>query len=157
MGKVVHIDRIDLDKLGLTTVSEESKYTTWRAKFDMAVDNVWNGLEEVLKKVKVMKTECTEEMFERLMSAYAIRSEYYEPIEWSYKFVAKKLYRILFMKTDGKLQKVVAGCDKTKDGIEAYRLLTAHCDPYTFNTAGTLMESITAMATKQPSSTENIL
>ena len=67
------------------------------------------------------------------------------------------MYRILFKRTDLELNKIVLECEKSHDGIEAYLFLTKHCDPYTFNTAGTLMEAITELGAKKASSVDEFL
>ena len=87
--------RVELHKVDLTTISDETKFLPWRAKFDMEVDDIWNGLEEVLKVTRTMTTTCTSERFEELLKTHAIRPDNYEPIEWTYKYVGKQMYRIL--------------------------------------------------------------
>ena len=51
----------------------------------------------------------------------------------------------------------VAGCKKDRDGVEAYRLLSKHCDPYTFNTAGALMEAITELGATKAGTVDELL
>ena len=67
------------------------------------------------------------------------------------------MYRVLYNRTDGENQRIVAGCEESLDGIEAYRMLVAHCDPYIFNTAATMMESITKLGKMKPNNTEDLL
>ena len=61
-----------------------------------------------------------------------------EPMEWSHAYVGKQLYKILFKRTDSELNMIVAMCEKDQNGVEAYRLLSKHVDPHTFNTVGGL-------------------
>ena len=48
-------------------------------------------------------------------------------------------------------------CDKQKDGIEAYRLLSIHCDPTNLNTSNTLMESIMELGKRKVGSLDDLL
>ena len=75
-------------------------------------------------------------------------------MEWSHKYVGKQMCRILLKRTDLELSKIIMECEKTRDGVEAYRLLSKHCDPYTFNTAGALMEAFTDFGAKKASTVD---
>ena len=45
--------------------------------------------------------------FDELMTKHAMRPNNFEPIEWTYKYIGKQLYRILFKRTDLELNKIV--------------------------------------------------
>ena len=151
-GKKHHIPRIELHKVDLSTIADDKKFIPWRATFDMEDDDIRSGIDKALKEIRAMKTPCATLKFVQLMASHAVRPDNYEPIEWTYKHIAKQMYRILFKRTDGDLNKIVLGCEKDRDGIEAYRLLSKHCDPYTFNTAGALMEARTELGNKKAGS-----
>jgi hypothetical protein len=155
--KKYHVPRVKIHEMDLVVISDEKKFLPWRAKFDMEVDDIWSGLEPVLKEIRVMKRECSAAEFNGLVLKHAMRPDNYEPLEWSFGHIGKQLYKILFKKTELELHKIVSSCDKDRDGIEAYRLLSKHCDPYTFNTAGTLMEAITEMGSQKPGSVDELL
>ena len=59
--------------------------------------------------------------------------------------------------TTGDMQSIIEQCDKKKDGIEAYRLLSLHCDPTNFNTSNTLMESIMELGRRRVTSVDDLL
>ena len=52
------------------------------------------------------------------------------------------MYGVLYNHTTGDLQGIVEQCDKQKDGIEAFLLLSTHCDPMIYNRSNTLMGAI---------------
>ena len=156
-GKKHHVTRVELHKIDLTTIADDKKYLAWRKKFDMEVDDIWNGLERVLKEIRLMKEPCTALRFEQLMAIHAVRPNNFEPIEWKYDYVGKQMYRILFKRMDGNFNNIVMRCESDRDGVEAYRLLSKHCDPHTFNTAGALMEAITELGNKKAGSVDELL
>ena len=121
--------------MDLPTIADEKKFDPWRAKFETEVDDVWNGLKQVLKAVRTMRSECIALEFDRMIVTHTMRPSNFEPMEWSHAYIGKQLYNILFKKTDSESNSIVATCEKNRNGVEAYRLLSKHCDPYTFNTA----------------------
>ena len=66
--------------------------------------------------------------FERELEATGLRPPEPPYHEWTCRFVGRYLYGVRYNKTTGDMQGIVEQCDKQKDGIEAYRLLSIHCD-----------------------------
>ena len=60
-GPRVH--KVSLDKLGLKVLGDESKYRTWVKSLDMAMDDIWVGLEDVLRLIKSKPEPMTPEEF----------------------------------------------------------------------------------------------
>ena len=152
-----HVQRVEMHTMDLPTIADEKKFDPWRAKFETEVDDVWNGLEQVLKAVRTMRSECIALEFDRMIVTHTMRPSNFEPMEWSHAYIGKQLYNILFKKTDSESNSIVATCEKNRDGVGAYRLLSKHCDPYTFNTAGNLMEAITELSGMKARSVDELL
>ena len=67
------------------------------------------------------------------------------------------MYSVLYNMTSGDMQSIVEQCEKRRDGVEAYRLLSIHCDPNHFNTGNTLMESIMELGRRKVNSIDELL
>ena len=148
----IRVNKPTYDKLGLKTLKDESAFKPWGKSLDMAFDDIWVGIEGVLKNLKTRKEKMTAEEFEQIITAGDLRSPDVRAEDWSYKVVSRYLYGVLYNHTSEDLQGVVEQCEEQKDGLEAYRLLSIHCDPVTYNTSNTLMENITRLGRRKVSS-----
>ena len=131
------------DKLHFKELKNESGFKSWSKSLEMALDDVWVGIEDVLKQVRAHPERVASRKFEEIIAERDLRAPDVRADDWSFKTISRYLYGVLYNHTDPDLQGVVEQCEDDKDGIEAYRLLASHCDPLNFNTNNTLMEAIT--------------
>ena len=146
-----------LDKLGLKVLSDENKYCTWVKSVDMALNDIWVELKDVLRLVKFRPEPMTPEEFGGKLDECRLRPPDCPHHEWTYGFIGRYMYRVLYNMTSGEMQSIVEQCEKRKDGVEADRLLSIHCDPTNFNTSNTLMESIMELGRCKVTSIDDLL
>ena len=60
---------MSLDKLDPGKLSDEHKFRTWSKSVEMAMDEIWVGLEDVLKMVKSCAAPMSPADFEREIEA----------------------------------------------------------------------------------------
>ena len=151
-GREIRIMKPTYDKLGLKVLKDESNFKSWSKSLDMAFDDIWVGIEVILKSIKTRKERVTAEEFKTAIVEADLRSSDMREEDWSFKIISRYLYGVLFNHTEETLQGIVEQCEEEKDGIEAYRLLSTHCDPVTYNTSNALMESITKLGRRKVNS-----
>ena len=154
-GPRVH--KLSLDKLGLKVLSDKTKYRTWVKSVDMALDDIWVGLEDVLRLVKSRLDPMSAEEFGGKLDECRLRPPDCTHHEWTYGFIGRYMYSVLYTMTSGDMQSIVEQCEKRKDAIEAYRLLSIHCGPTIFNMSNTLMESIMELGRRRVNSIDDLL
>ena len=131
----LRVHKLSLDKLGLKVLSDESKYRTWVKSVDMAMDDIWVGLEDVLRLVKSRPEPMSAGEFGTKLDECRLRPPDCPHYEWTYGFIGRYMYSVLFNITSGEMRSIVKQCEKHRDVIEAYRLLSIHCGPTSFNTS----------------------
>ena len=110
---------------------DESKFRTWSKSVEMAMDEIWVGLEDGLRLVKTRLEPMSPEEFGTKLDECRLRPPDCPHMDvWFHQSVHVQ-----------RAVRIVEQCETSKDGIEAYRLVSIHCDPTNFNTSNTLMES----------------
>ena len=94
----------------------------------MAFDDIWVGIEGILKSLNSRKEKMTAEEFEQTIAAAEVRSPDVHAEDWSYKVASRYVYGVLYKHTNEDLQGIVEQCEE-QDGSEAYRSLLIHCEP----------------------------
>ena len=87
--------KLSLDKLGLKVLSDESKYRTWVKSVGMALDDIWVGLEDVLRLVKSRPEPMTAEEFGGKLDECRLRPPDCPHHEWTYGFIGRYMYSVL--------------------------------------------------------------
>ena len=145
-------------KLNVVKLKDEADFKVWRTSLELSLDEHWMGLQDVLKKIRLMKLRCEPGDFEGLIQDVALRPVDARLEDWSHRTIGRYLYGVLYHFTAGTLQNLVEEEEKTKDGVEAYRKLCAHCDPLNLYTgANKLMKAITDMGHVRVSSIDDLL
>ena len=98
---------MSLDKLDLAKLSDEQKCLTWSKSAESAMDEIWVGLEDVLKVVKSRAAPMSPAEFERELEATGMHYPEFPYHGWTYRFVGRYLYGVLYNKTTGDLQGIV--------------------------------------------------
>ena len=155
-GSVVRIRIPDGDKVSLSTFSGDSEKATegfaeWRKSLDLYIDSVWRGSFEVLAKVRDQQDRIDDDAFEALMAQLAERPDNHEPIEWNRAAVARHLYKILYDNTTLNAKSIVEEA-RNRDGLESYRLLCRHYDPFSYHVPDQMMADIMVVARASPAS-----
>ena len=116
------------------------------------------GLQDVLAKIRLMKIRCDPEQFEILIQTVALRPADARLEDWSHRTLSRFLYGVLYHFTSGTLQNLVEEEERSKDGVESFRKLCAHCDPLNLYTgANKLMKAITDMGHVRVSTIDDLL
>ena len=116
------------------------------------------GLQDVLAKIRLMKARCDPDKFEMLIQTVALRPADARLEDWSHRTLSRFLYGVLYHFTSGTLQNLVEEEGRTKDGVESFRKLCAHCDPLNLHTgANNLMKAISDMRHVRVSTIDGIL
>ena len=157
-----HVIRMpEIGKLGLRTLLSEDHYKDWCVAFEMAVDDHWAGLEEVLRETKLSNTRLSDLEFEATVDRRSDKPADARKDHWTHRTIARHLYKILFTfvgdNPEHVLKGIVKECEADRDGVEADRLLRLHCDPTTFNTSGSLMDDITDAANRKPQNLDDLI
>ena len=139
------------DKLALKELKSEAGFKAFAKSLDMALDDVWVGIENLLKEIRNRKSRISPEDFDELVARAQLRPADVRAEDWSFKVISRYVFGILYRHTDSDLQGIVEQCEDDKDGIEAYRLLANHCDPMNYNTSNILMEEITKLGHRKVS------
>ena len=102
---------MSLDKLGLKVLGDESKYRVWVKSVDMAMDDIWVGLEDVLRLIKSRPEPMSAEEFGTKLDECRLRPPDCPHHEWTYGFIGRYMYSVLFNMTSGEMQSIVEQCD----------------------------------------------
>ena len=115
-------------------------------------------LQDVLAKIRLMKTRCDPDQFEIVIQTVALRPVDARLEDWSHRTLSRFLYGVLYHFTSGTLQNLVEEEDRSKDGVESFRKLCAHCDPLNlYMGANKLMKAITDMGRVRVSTIDDLL
>ena len=157
-SREIRVIRPTYEKLNLKVLKDESDFKVWRTSLELSLDEHWMGLQDVLAKVRLMKAPCDPDQFENLIQTVALRPADARLEDWSHRTRGRFLYGVLYHFTSGTLQNLVEEEERTKDGVESFRKLCAHCDPLNLYTgANKLMKAIVDMGHVRVSTIDDLL
>ena len=94
-GRGPEVHKVSLDKRDLGKLSDEHKFRTWSKSVEMAMDEIWVGLEDVLKMVKSRSAPMSPAELERELEATGMRPPASPYHEGTYRFIGRYLYGVL--------------------------------------------------------------
>jgi hypothetical protein len=118
----VRVVRPTYDKLNLVKLKDKSDFKVWCTSLELSLDEHWMGLQDVLKKIRLMKARCEPGDFEGFIQDVALRPMDARLEDWSHRTIGRFLYGVLYHFTAGTVQNLVEEEEKSKDGVEAYRV-----------------------------------
>ena len=100
----VRVVRPTYDKLNVVKLKDEADFKVWRTSLELSLDEHWMGLQDVLKKVRLMKLRCEPGDFEGLIQDVALRPVDARLEDWIHRTIGRYLYGVLYHFTAGTLQ-----------------------------------------------------
>ena len=115
------IKKEEMAKLDLTVFNgsdEKAKelFKPWRKDLDMALGDIWAGLDDVLEQVRESLVPITATVFEELIETHADKPASAHDDDWAMPNINRYMYRVLHKHNRGDSLSIVAQAEQGKQG-----------------------------------------
>ena len=93
--RIPESEKVMVGKLSGDEKSSEG-FADWRKVFDLHVDSVWNGLFEVLQKIRDQAAIVEEPAFNKLVDEFGRKKPNHDPSDWMRNSISRHMYKILY-------------------------------------------------------------
>jgi hypothetical protein len=159
--RIPESNKIHLAYFSGDSSKDKTGFPTWRKNLDLHMDEIWDGLFEVLADVRKSETLITDEKFDELVSAHSKRPGNHDPEAWTKREVGRHLYKVLYGYTlmEGQVATEANSLvheAKLRDGVEAYRLLSRHFHPFSYDVPNQMLQEILVVTRTQPKDADQV-